>query len=420
MRTRKNSRYPTALSAFTGAGGLDLGLASANFRIVGCIENDETARQTLTHNCPKTRLLQPSDITKLVKTSKLTDLVGKRGQLDLLAGGPPCQPFSKAAQWTKNGTLGMKDPRSEPLRAFMTLAERLLPRVVLIENVPGFIRGRHSAVAFLQDRFDAINTIHKTKYKLHYELLDAVDYGVAQRRQRAILVARRDGKGFTWPKPTHELAPITAYDALRNIRATTVPAPAGKWADLLSSIPEGQNYLWHTSNGGGKKLFGYRTRYWSFLLKLAKNQPAWTLSAFPGPATGPFHWTNRPLTIKEMLRLQSFPASWRIAGDFRSQVRQVGNATPPLLAEIVGRAIGEQLFGIRYRRSCRLRISRTRIVPPPEVVCEIPEAYAHLEGDYPAHPGTGLGPSPRRKRKPRVHKGLPGLPTIRAQRRTAA
>ena len=91
------------------------------------------------------------------------------------------------------------------------------------------------------------------------------------------------------------------------------PKAAGKWAGLLPTIPEGENYLFHTRLGGGRPLFGYRTRYWSFLLKLAKDEPSWTLQAHPGPATGPFHWANRPLTVQEMLRLQSSqqPGEWR-------------------------------------------------------------------------------------------------------------
>ena len=78
-----------------------------------------------------------------------------------------------------------------------------------------------------------------------------------------------------------------------------LPAARGGWADLLPSIPEGQNYLWHTDRGGGRPLFGYRRRFWSFLLKLSKHRPSWTLSAQPGPSTGPFHWTNRPLAVRE-------------------------------------------------------------------------------------------------------------------------
>jgi DNA (cytosine-5)-methyltransferase 1 len=257
----------------------------------------------------------------------------------------------------------------------------------------------------VQNHLQKINELRKTKYKLEHRLLDAASYGVPQRRQRAILIARRDGKKFFWPTPTHEVRPVRAYDALHSIRAKAAPSATGKWADLLPSIPEGQNYLWHTSKGGGKKLFGYRTRYWSFLLKLAKSEPAWTLSAFPGPATGPFHWNNRPLTIQEMLRLQSFPASWRISGDLRAQVRQVGNATPPLLAETIARAIGEQVFAMKYSGPCRLRISRTRIVPPPELVCPIPKKYERFEGDHQAHPGTGLGPSPRIRWKRSTREG---------------
>src|SRR4029079_12045835 len=119
-----------------------------------------------------------------------------------------------------------------------------------------------------------------------------------------------------------------------------VAQATGKWADLLASIPEGKNYLWHTNRGGGHQLFGYRTRYWSFLLKLAKDEPSWTLPAHPGPATGPFHWDNRPLSVAEMLSLQSFPAAWRVEGERRADhVTQIGNATPPLLAELLGRCV---------------------------------------------------------------------------------
>ena len=84
----------------------------------------------------------------------------------------------------------------------------------------------------------------------------------------------------------------------------------GKWADLLPTIPEGQNYLWHTNRGGGSQLFGWRTRYWSFLLKLAKNLPSWTIQAHPGSSIGPFHWRNRKLSVPEMCRLQTFPTAW--------------------------------------------------------------------------------------------------------------
>ena len=113
----------------------------------------------------------------------------------------------------------------------------------------------------------------------------------------------------------------------------------GRWAKLLPSIPEGKNYLWHTDRGGGERLFGWRTKYWSFLLKLAKNQPAWTIPAQPAQNAGPFHWRNRQLRTSEMLRLQTFPSDIFVAGTRAERQRQIGNAVPPLLAEVIGRAI---------------------------------------------------------------------------------
>ena len=142
-------------------------------------------------------------------------------------------------------------------------------------------------------------------------------------------------------------------------------------------------------------LFGSRTKFWSFLLKLSKGAPAWTLSANPGPATGPFHWTNRRLAVPELLRLQSFPASWHVVGSYSAQVRQIGNATPPLLAEVISRAIGEQVFSISYDRPPRLRIPRRRRVPSSAPVRNVPRRYMRLKGPHSPHPGTGLGPRPR-------------------------
>ena len=84
-----------------------------------------------------------------------------------------------------------------------------------------------------------------------------------------------------------------------------------KSADLLPAIPEGENYLFHTNRGAGVPLFGWRTRFWNFLFKLAKDRPSWTIQARPGPATGPFHWTNRRLSARELCRLQTFPDGLR-------------------------------------------------------------------------------------------------------------
>lgn len=166
----------------------------------------------------------------------------------------------------------------------------------------------------------------------------------------------------------------------------------GKWADLLPSIPEGQNYLWHTDRGGGLPLFGWRRRYWTFLLKLAKNRPSWTIQAQPGPAVGPFHWNNRRLSMRELARLQTFPDDVVISGKHASVHKQLGNAVPSLLAEVIGREIRRQLFGEK-------RVSQTpKLLPPDrgtapagENVHTVPRRFRQLMGEHSAHPGTGKG-----------------------------
>jgi DNA (cytosine-5)-methyltransferase 1 len=388
-------RTPLVLSAFTGAGGLDLGLERAGFRVIACIEHNQQARETVLENRPNTRFLEPWDIIDLARALQPVDLGLRRGELDLLTGAPPCQPFSKAAQWEANSMRGLDDPRSNCLAAFITLIEAFLPAAILIENVPGFAKGKNSALPLLRRSLAVINHRWKTQYVIAASELNAADFGVPQRRRRAILVARRDGREFQWPEQTHGNQPVRAYDALHGIALAVVPKATGKWADLLPSIPEGSNYQWHTSKGGGRSLFGHRTKFWSFLLKLSKGEPAWTLPAQPGPATGPFHWENRPLAIPEMLRLQTFPAEWSIKGTGRPQILQVGNATPPLLAEVIGRALGEQLFQLKYACKPTLQIQRCDSVPLPEPVQDVPEKYKVLEGEHEPHPGPGRGPSPR-------------------------
>jgi len=387
----------TVLSAFSGFGGLDLGLESAGFENVGCIEHDDAARASLASNRPNWRLLEPHDISSVSSSVTARSLGLRRRELSLLAGGPPCQPFSKAAQWSRSGRRGLKDPRSECLRGFFLLVERLLPKVVMIENVSGFVKGNRSALLSLQRRLQRINRKERTNYRLTWSILDAADYGVPQHRERAILVAHRDGKMFTAPSPTHRDRPITAWDALSSLHEDAKSVNEnhrGTWLDLLPSIPEGRNYLWHTSRGGGLPLFGYRTRYWSFLLKLAKDRPAWTLAAQPGPYTGPFHWENRRLTEAEALQLQSIPKDWIVKGTGIDRIRQIGNATPSLLAEVLGRAIAGQFFGYTFTDAPKLLIGRATSAAPFTSTREPPSTFNHLVGDWPDHPGAGKGPRP--------------------------
>jgi len=386
----------TFLSTFSGLGGLDLGMEKAGFSPVGCIEIDDTARRSLAANRPGWQLIAPHDVAEASRIVTPRDLGLRKRELGAIVGGPPCQPFSKAAQWSNVARRGLRDPRSKCLTGFFRLVETFLPQVILIENVQGFSTGRTSAIRRITARLRLINRTLRTRYQLQHWIVDAADYGVPQHRTRAILFASRDGGELLLPPPTHAAEPVTAWEAIGAIQIDPATLPQlGHWGNLLPSIPEGQNYLWHTRRGGGVPLFGYRTRFWSFLLKLAKNRPSWTIPAQPGPYTGPFHWENRALGIWELLRLQSFPIDWIVCGTYRDQVRQIGNATPPLLAEVFGRAIANQFFGKSIPKLPRLAMPRHVLrYPHVEPIHDIPNNFRKLVNDYPDHPGTGRGPKP--------------------------
>lgn len=386
----------TCVSTFTGLGGMDLGLEAAGFKHLASVEWDDAARRSIKANGRDGtwNLLETGDIEQVAQELKPSDIGLARGELDLLVGAPPCQPYSKAAQWTPSARKGLDDRRGQYLDDLLTLASRLHPKVVLLENVRGFVQGRTSAVGHIEACLHALDE----RYVVTHQILNAFDYGVPQRRSRAIVVATRMDRPFDWPEPREHRV---AWDALAGLGPQDeLPRATGRWATLLPSIPEGQNYLFHTDRGNGLPMFGYRTRYWSFLLKLAKAEPSWTLPAHPGPATGPFHWDNRPLSVPEMLRLQSFPADWTVEGPRRTdQVRQIGNATPPLLAEVLGASVAHHIDPDSCLRELTLEIPPARPIPQPRKAVEVTDQrYLDQVGQHEAHPGHGMGPGARAAR----------------------
>lgn len=398
---------PTVISLYSGAGGLDFGLEAAGFEFGSGIEVERDCVATLKQSRPHWRVISRS-IFEVPTRELLESAESKAREIDLVAGGPPCQPFSKASYWARGDALRLRDPRSGTLGAYLRVIREALPKVLLLENVEGLkYAGKDEGLRFLLDEIDAINKAEGTSYAPQVAVLNAAEFGVPQVRERVFVVAHRDGQPFEFPAPTHsspdaekdllhrETEPYrTAWDALADL---AVPADEdlavrGKWADLLPSIPEGSNYLHHTDRGDGMSLFGWRRRYWTFLLKLAKDRPSWTIQAQPGPAVGPFHWSNRRLSVRELSRLQTFPDDVRLVGGRASAQKQIGNAVPSLLAEVVGRAIRAQLL-----KQCvddaplKLLPPRRVPVPPPEPVGTVPDRYLNLVGEHEPHPGTGRG-----------------------------
>lgn len=394
------------ISLFTGAGGLDLGFETAGFETAVAVELDGDAVATLRanrdwpvldrniHDIPSDEILAAANLDV--------------GEADVLIGGPPCQPFSKSGYWANGDSLRLDDPRAGTIGAYLRVLRDTRPRTFLLENVPGLIyRGKNEGFRLISKTIERINHQHGTEYSVAVAKLNAAAYGVPQMRERVFVVGARDGKEFSFPEPTHGesqtkdfktsgLAPYrTAWDALGGLKISDHEPDLqlrGKWADLLPSVPEGENYLWHTERGGGLKLFGWRRRYWSFLLKLAKNRPSWTLQAQPGPAVGPFHWRNRRLSARELCRLQTIPDSYQVLGWLAAVQRQLGNAVPSALAEVLARQIGAQLLGLDEMAGEPLLVPERRFpVPEPETVRPVQAKYLHLVGDHEAHPGTGQG-----------------------------
>lgn len=406
LRGANAMRRLNVISLFTGAGGLDYGFEAAGFATAVAVEMDARCIQTLRASRPNWAVIG-RDIAS-VKVSEILDAAQlEPGDADVLIGGPPCQPFSKSGFWADGAAKRLDDPRAGTLKDYLRVLAGTLPRAFLLENVEGLgFRGKDEALRLIATQLQKINARHGTGYKPSIAVLNAADFGVPQIRRRMFVIGSRDGGTFCFPTATHvdprtidlfDNRPRyrTAWEALHDLAEPSdeVLMPKGKWADLLPSIPEGQNYLWHTDRGGGERLFGWRRRYWSFLLKLAKDQPSWTIQAQPGPATGPFHWSNRRLSVEEMARLQTFPRDVKFCGSYPDGQSQLGNAVPSLLAEVLARAIEVQLLERGSTRDELLLAvpSVAALCPEPEPIRSVPAKYHQLRGNHSPHPGTGKG-----------------------------
>lgn len=369
-KAKKPSPVPkgAAISLFSGAGGLDLGIEQAGFRTLAAVEWDHDAADTMEKNAPAffpelVEVLR-ADLYPLAtghgSGTTTRDILraaglGARERPDLLVGGPPCVAFSKSGFW-----LGWKrdgvDPAASLLQAYTRVLAEAKPRFFILENVYALtFDNRASRPAFTR----LLSEIEAAGYQYRWKVLNAGDYGVPQLRPRLFIVGARKGdKVPELPEPTHfgtwerresqggPLPHVTAGQALEGL--VTAPEPEevvrGQWGHLLPDIPPGDNYLFYTEKRGHPApLFEWRSRYWSFLLKLDPNRAAPTIQAQPGPNVGPFHWENRRLRVPELRRLFTFPDDFEFVGKRISVQAQVGNSVPPLLAQRVAEQVAAQL-----------------------------------------------------------------------------
>lgn len=303
---------PASIEICAGAGGQALGLEQAGFEHECLVEIDRHACLTLAHNRPHWKTLELD-----VKEFKASKYKG----IDLLAGGLPCPPFSKAGK-----QLGKDDERNlfpEALR----LADECRPRAIMIENVRGLLDP-----VFADYRAYFQSEIEKMGYKADWKLLNASNFGVSQLRPRVLFVALKNQHTdkFEWPVPSNA-RPLTVGELLFDLMASNGWEKAAEWRDLANDIAP-------TLVGGSKKHGGpdlgptRAKRAWEKLavngLKIGNEPPLPGYSGLPH------------LTIPMVARIQGFPDDWTFAGAKTHAYRQVGNAFPPPVA----RAVAERIF----------------------------------------------------------------------------
>lgn len=370
-----DARLPV-VSLFSGAGGLDLamefcaedgpGRADLDgvrpLRVAVATDYDPQALATLSKNLPETTTIC-SDIQQ-TSTAELLEAGGVAvGDAALVIGGPPCTPFSKSGFWLEEKRTS-SDPNASLLDDYVRVVREAKPEAFVLENVQGLTYRTHKA------QFDRLLIgLRDLGYNPQWQVLLAADYGVPQLRRRVFVVGRRDGKRFRFPERTHsgwsertnivdptKLPYVSAREVLYDLLPGEPEAEEvveGEFAELAAEVPPGQNYLWHTPRYGGRNVFKWRSRYWTFLLKLDPDRPSTTLQAQPGPWVGPYHWENvrnvrgepraRRLRVPEMLRIMTFPDDFIIVGSRADAQRQLGNAVPVQLGKVVIRALLEQL-----------------------------------------------------------------------------
>lgn len=353
---------PTCVSLFSGAMGLDLGIEAAGFDVRFAADNMLAAARTARTNRPDLPFYD-DDIGKL-SSATILEMSGLRpGDVDLLSGGPPCQSFSTAGK-----RLGLDDPMKGPLVfEYVRLIRELRPRAFIMENVKGLLSAstvwrelpynnngkiidEHHGSLF-RELWARLNDIG---YSVDYREINAADYGVPQTRQRVFLIGYLDGTSVSFPEPTHAKGGgglfhqpwRTVEDAWRGLRNDDSHCAAFSERKLkyLRMVPEGGN--WRSlpeeiqKESMGKAYFakGGRSGYWR---RLSYAQPSPTILTEPNNAsTSLCHPTeDRPLTVRECARIQTFPDDWVFEGRGADQYRLVGNAVPVHLATALAKHI---------------------------------------------------------------------------------
>lgn len=390
-----SSSKPIALSFFSGAMGLDLGIHKAGFDIRLTCEIDKFCRQTIALNQPDAALL--GDILQY-SASEIKSAAGlkKDDDIDLIVGGPPCQAFSTAGK-----RQGLNDSRGNVFLKYIELCLDLRPKYFVIENVRGLLSCPliHRPHDQRGDKFPPLNDYEKkggalnfilqriknSNYSFSFNLYNSANFGSPQIRERVIIVCSRDGGRPPFLIPTHSQNGEFSLPKWKTFRSCTIGIkehhhlnfpekrlkyyrllkPGQNWKDLPVSLQKeamGKSFY----SGGGKT---------GFFRRLAWDKPSPTLVTHPAmPATDLAHpIENRPLSIEEYRRIQEFPDDWELSGSLIQQYKQIGNAVPVSLGYAIGTLIFDLLHGVEIKSLDSFKYSRYKNTSDLDLKQEIPE-----------------------------------------------
>lgn len=366
-RSRRTRRF-TAIDLFAGCGGLSSGLIAAGFDVLAAIEKHPDAARTYSANHPNVKLYE-GDIRDVTPKGLLRDLALPQGTtVDLIAGCPPCQGFTRLTE-----SNGRRDRRNGLVRQFLRFVKTIRPKVCMLENVPGLTTTRKGKRYLNELR----HGLEAAGYHISYDVVELADYGVPQFRKRLILLAARDAP-IAIPSPTHrdparpgksgQRRWKTTRDAigklpkppLRSVIRAGKAAPRYEWhysRDIASMVRRRLRHVLRNGKGRGSlppslQLECHKRRpngYHDVYGVIDWDRPSPTItSGCTNTSKGRFGHPSepRPLTATEAALLQTFPLSYRFKGSgLESVAAQIGNALPRRFARIAGKAIIRRLTG---------------------------------------------------------------------------
>jgi DNA (cytosine-5)-methyltransferase 1 len=314
---------PTVISTFAGCGGSSLGYSMAGFRELLAIEWDDNAVATFKLNFPDVPVYH-GDIAK-ISVEQVLEMTGlKVGELDVFDGSPPCQGFSTA------GKRVMDDPRNQLFREYVRLLRGLKPKVFVMENVSGMVKGKMKIIFA-----EILRELKSCGYQVSVKLLNTMYFNVPQSRQRLIFIGVRNDLNIQPSHPEAESIPITVNDAFNNLISDTKEAFIRTPDYMKNLLPQMRDGEVASKYSNKNSYFNHRRNY--------ENRPSCTILKTPNNY---HHSENRLLTKEELKRVASFPDVFSFTGNLYDYYNRIGNSVPPLFMRSIARHIREKVINV--------------------------------------------------------------------------